>query len=66
MEYYFGKCTKIYQKETVCLADTETEDLIFLNNNKLRWRIRGEEERKSNNTLVIQCITLKQQTDTVR
>lgn len=52
----------------VSLADTETEheDLILPNNEKLRWKIRGEDERKSNNTLQVWSITAKQQKITVR
>lgn len=68
MEYYFGKSTKIYQNETVSLENTEIkdDDLILPNSKKLRWRIRGEDERKNNNPLVVQCITLKWQKDTIR
>lgn len=68
LEYYFGKSTKIYQNETVSLENTEIkhDDLILPNSKKLRWRIRGEDERKNNNPLVVQCITLKWQKDTIR
>ena len=61
MEYYFGKSTKIYQNETVSLENTEIkhDDLILPNSKKLRWRIRGEDERKNDSPLVVQCITLK-------